>query len=358
MKGSPLKVATVITGINCITPVGQNAEMTSASVKEGVGQLEYSEIFFDSENNSVKTACIEGFGQNDKETPVTFMNRVAKKCLTDFLDITFTDKGSDPPETICLLIGCATEMRPGMPFDILSLEEEVKNYTHEVITEYVRTGNPSAIHALEKASEIIQKSPETICIIGAIDSLLEPVTLEWFEKDQRLNAESIGRNQSFSPSQAVAFFSVESKQSAIKRNRTLLAEITGCYTAKEPSPFVSGLPSKGEGLTTSVRTVLTENTRKPFDPESIRHVFCDLNGEYYRAKEWGYAELRCFGNADNNRKLWHPADCMGNAGAASAGVLLTIAAEGLKKKWLEQNVLVFSSDDHGDCGAVILSDIG
>ena len=351
------KVEPVITGINNITPVGDSAEMTAVSIRAGISRLEYSNYFFDSEHNSIKQSCIDGFDKNSfdknsKDSSEPFMNGIAKKCLNDFLNQTF--KESTAPEKIHFLIGLPSEQRPGEKFDSSDLVKEINVYTSEVITEQFTTGNPSAIHALERAVEIINAKPDALCIVGVIDSLLEPATLDWFEEKKRLNSESEGRNQSFSASQAVAFFSVESKKSATDRKRTILAGINGFKTTKEPAPFVTDKPSKGEGLTTAVRSALAAEATTP---ESIDHVMCDMNGEFYRSKEWGYAELRCLGNSNKSRKLWHPADCIGNSGAASAGVLLTIAVEGLQKSWLEKKVLVFSTDDHGDCGAVILSKV-
>ena len=348
----PNNIIPVITGVNCITPMGDGAEITAESIKDGIGELEFSDSFFDLKQNAVKIALIDGFKENEPDSHKLFMNEAFAGCFSDFLEKSLGN--SFEAEIIYLFLGLSSTQRPGIQFDIKPLIDQLKPCCSEIITEKFTTGNPSAINALEKSVEIIKANPDAICIVGAVDSLLNQDTLDWFEKDQRLNSEDSKRPHGFCPSQAVSFFSVESKKAAINRKRAILAEITGFKTAKEPSSFVSGLPSKGEGLTNAVRGGLENGNVKP---ESINHVFCDLNGEFYRSKEWGFAEIRCLGKSDNIRELWSPSDCMGNIGAASAGVLLSIVSEGLNKNWLDKNVLVFSSDDHGDCGAVVLSGV-
>lgn len=89
-------------------------------------------------------------------------------------------------------------------------------------------------------------------------------------------------------------------------------------------------------------------------PEDIQLVLGDLSGEFFRSKEWGYAELRCFGGSNESRQLLHPADCMGSVGAASGAILVNTAAIGLSRGWIERSVMVFCSDDEGKCGSTVL----
>ncbi len=336
----------VITYANCITPLGNNGKNTADSIKNRVSKLEFSESLIDSEGNLLKISKIKGIDKN--ESRHNFLNRVSEQCLKELL------KDTQIPSKVYLLMGYPALKRPGIKFDISNLVKQLKLLETEVVAEEFAQGSPSAIYGLEGADSIIKTNPEALCIIGTVDSLLDPLTLDWFEKDQRLNSEGSERVNAFVPSEAVSFIVVESKKLALKNKRTILAQITSLKTSKEPNHYVKGTPSKGQGLTTAVKSVLSH---KLIPPESLTNIFFDLNGEFHRAKDWGFIRTRCFDNKKSRFSIWHPADCMGDTGAANAGVLLSIVAQGLKQKWLDKNVLIFSSDDHGACGAVVLSEL-
>jgi 3-oxoacyl-[acyl-carrier-protein] synthase-1 len=215
----------------------------------------------------------------------------------------------------------------------------------------IASGHPATMRCLESAGKLLEKNSNALCLIGGIDSLLALDTLNWFEEAERLKSETFGRNQSFSPGEAVGFMIVETEEGARRRNKKILAKIAGIGSAKEPAPFLSEQPSKGEGLTQACRTALSQSG---CSPKNIEAVWSDLNGEFFRSKEWGYAEFRCFGNGNDTRQLWHPADCMGSAGAASGAILINMATVALARGWIKNYALVFCSDDEGERGAVVL----
>ena len=84
-------------------------------------------------------------------------------------------------------------------------------------------------------------------------------------------------------------------------------------------------------------------------------IFCDQNGEPYRADEYGFAAAR---HSDRFRDLADfvaPADCWGDVGAAS-GVLLMILATyaGAKGYAKGPAALVLAGSDTGERGAALL----
>jgi 3-oxoacyl-[acyl-carrier-protein] synthase-1 len=217
--------------------------------------------------------------------------------------------------------------------------------------EFFPTGNASAFHGILKAREAIARHPGAVCLVGGTDSLLSPDTLAWLEKDWRLVTEEPNRSQGVFPSQAAGFFILESEENLKKMGLLPVATLTGCAMANESSPFTGNHPCKGEGLTRAIRLALKDSD---IPPARVDSVFCDLNGEYHRFKEWGFAHLRCFPHRDDELKIFHPADCMGDVGAAWLPVLVSVAAAAMDRGETEGHTLVFCSDDHGERGAVIL----
>lgn len=344
----------VITAVNCITAVGHNAGMTAASVRAGIGRLEESMDYYDIEGNPILAAFIEGI--SDDEDDVERMENVTKYCLGSLLKNYFQN-GSNLENEIHLLLGVAPVSRPGPRYEgepmelVTHLGTMVQKWTKKATPQVITSGNSSVIQCIEVAGKLLKKDPHSLCIVGGIDSLLASETLDWFEDSERLKSGTFGRNQGFSPGEAVGFMLVETKEGALCRKKKALAELVGVGLANEPAPFLSERPSKGEGLTKACKTALSEST---CDPADIEVVLGDLNGEFFRAKEWGYAELRCFGNCNDARQLWHPADCMGSIGAASGAILMNIAAVGLSRGWIEKYAIVFCSDDEGECSSVVL----
>ncbi len=344
------KIKLAITGANAVTPLGRSVQETAAALKDGVTRLHYSESLADANGNPLKISYIQGFELDDENSSKAFMTRSGQKCLADLMEQSFKESG--PPESIYLLTGQPSGQRPGTRIDPSAFIRVIEERGGKAVSETFDIGSPSAIYAMEKAFAIISNEPDALCIIGGVDCLLDPESLEWFEADQRLNSEGSGRSHSFCPSQAAAFFLVESSKKAAEKGRNVFAEVIGIHTAKEPASFASGLPSKAEGLTEAITGALGHEAVRP---ESVTDIFCDLNGEFYRSKQWGLAEIRCFDSGKAGYNLWHPADCMGSPGAATAAVLIATAAEGIKNKWLKDQVLVFGSSDHGHCGAVVVS---
>jgi len=70
--------------------------------------------------------------------------------------------------------------------------------------------------------------------------------------------------------------------------------------------------------------------------------------------EWSITDNSCFRNRDERRILWTPANCYGDVGAACGDVMASVAAHGFVCDWVQGPVLIFCSDDHGACGAMVL----
>lgn len=350
----PITMELLITETNCITAIGHDSETTADSVFSGTAMISYDELRDDENGRPIKTAVIEGFDSSHDDEP-EFMAAVAAECLSDLCKRYFEE--DEKVEHLFLFLGYPSVHRPGPRFEgdeeawMAHLEKRLAPYADNVYYEYFKTGNASAFHGLKKAREILSKQSDGICIVGGVDSLLSAETLSWFEQDVRLVSESPGRQHGLFPSHAAGFFIIESPDGAAKRNKKPLARIVSHNVTIEPAPFLSEHPCNGDGLTIAIRKALEE---RKVAPESISSIFCDLNGEYHKFREWGFADLRCFPDSDHSPSLFHPSDCMGDVGAAWLAVLTGIATEGFKRDVVGDQVMIFCSDDHGERGAMVL----
>ncbi len=345
-----LKNPIAVTAVNAITAVGHDAVMTAASVHAGITRLIQSDDFMDIQGNPVTTAPIKGF-DDDKPDKGQRLAEICGRCLGQMLASYFQDEVYSPDQ-IHLFLGAATSNRPGPRYEdrcLQGLVQVTQGFTERVAAEVIRQGNASAHLGAAQAVQLIETNPKALCIVGAVDSLLDRTTLNWFEQTRRLKSESHGRSQCLVPGEGAGFMILESDSHARQRNKTIFAHIFGLGTATEPAPLVSDEPTTGQGMTEACLSAL-----KPVAAEEILTVLSDLNGERFRAKEWSLAEARCFETGKVKPTLICPAEYYGDIGAASGAVLTAIAGQGLNRDRHKAYLLLTCTDDYGACGAMVL----
>lgn len=341
----------VVTATNCITSVGHDGRMTAAAVRACVSRMFKYDEYLDGDDNPITVAQIKGVG-DDSQDAADRMAEVAVFCLENLSMKCFQNNQPRLSKTH-LLLGVSSDERPGRRFDehcLYSLQMVLEKWVDKPVLQVVPQGNASMPYAFAQAVEIIKNDPAAVCIIGGIDSLLQRSTLNWFEGAGRLKSESYGRQQGLIAGEAVGFMVIESQAQARQSVRPVLAHIAGLGLAKEPNTRASNSPGRNSGLTNACHAAM-----KNIQSKDISAVFGDLNGENSRAMEWSMADMRCFKERHAQRKQCSPANCYGDIGAASGVVLANIVTQGVVRNWLQSPVLLFCSDDHGACGALILT---
>jgi 3-oxoacyl-[acyl-carrier-protein] synthase I len=183
------------------------------------------------------------------------------------------------------------------------------------------------------------------CVVGASDSWLDPETLIELDETRRLKTEEI--RDGFIPGEAAAFVVLERADTALQRHHPAYARCSEVSIAQESNTRDVDSVCTGQALAECLYPV-TARLRRSSSP--LRAVLCDLNGESYRATEWAYAYARVFRDSANPcpRTLLHPADCIGDVGAATGALLLTFGAWMIKRdpdRW--NSSLIWCSSDKG-----------
>jgi 3-oxoacyl-[acyl-carrier-protein] synthase-1 len=350
-------MSAVITGVSGITSLGFSVPAIAAAIRAPISAFRESRDYADSARRPVLVSeipIVEGM-RHDMDR-VTRLRSLSRACLEALLaEITPAQSGKEAQ--VYLLIGVASPGRPGPRYQGVANELQfalapvLRERFNKWAIRFVESGNPAAIEALDQARRVLQAQPETICIVGGLDSLLDNETLDYFEGDARLKSTTYGRHQGLIPGEGMGFLVLESAEFAQRRARRPLAQVLGAGLAREPAPLRSPDPSTFTGLTEACRAALTEagSTAAPIDA-----IIGDLNGEFFRAKEWAHTELRCLAPAAGERQLWHPADCFGDVGAATGALLVNFGVSLLKAGAAASRVLCFCSDDDGARGAVVL----
>ena len=328
-----------MTAVESNTPVGLNMAQSAAAIRAGLsGFVEFPFYMpitreFDTGEDPIQVGShglIGGFG-------------------TDRLfDLVF-----GPITTVVQESGLPrTEMSMGAVYFALPAEDEViqrhklrRNFLKQAANRLalpetgeflgVQTGSTGVFILIERAMEKMRLGELKFCIIAAVDSYLLEGRLELYDKNWRLKT---GRNpEGFIPGEAGAVILLETEEYARQRQAPILMKLGGVSGGHEPNPVTGAKTSTGGGFTTAIQSLaeLQEDTR------CWRWIMSDLNGERYKAQEWGVIVPRLNQYISESHQLSHMADSIGDAGSALAAVQIGCIAQAFER-------------DYAPCGSALL----
>ena len=213
-------------------------------------------------------------------------------------------------------------------------------------------GRAAGLLALEDASRAIAEDRIDTAIVGGVDSWIRAPVL------RRLDAAGILRSasnpQGLIPGEAAGFVVLDRNDKARNRGAEALARCLSAATAEEPTAGTDD-PNQGVGLTTALREAAS--AAGGFEVPPL--VVCDLNGDRYRASEWSLAAIRTLGTLHGVLPLWHPADCIGDPGAASGIVNIVWAVAAFAKGYASADrALIWGASEGPARGAAVLATAG
>lgn len=345
----------VVTGLGMVTPVGYNAKQTCASIRADIARLNESEEFrIPNEKGHMTTVvCGAVTGVTDGHRRFLRLLRMAKPAYSEV--IVESKLSQDDINQSGLYLILPEQDRPGMDN---RAEESLANRICDAIeideilsrTKVFALGHTGVFFALQEAMKDLTQGIYRYAIIGAVDTYIDEITLEFFQDFNQLKTED--NSKGFIPGEGAAFFTLEKHQTANERKITPLAKIEGVFTALEENTIYEDTPCKGDGLSESI-----QNTLSSLNDEGTQTglVICDLNGERYRSLEWGLVLPRALGNNQIPITTWHPADCIGDTGAASGTINICVGVTALVRGYAKTtNILVWGASDDGERGSAYI----
>ncbi len=313
-----MKLDLAITGVGLMTAVGLDAAVCLHETRCGISRLTEQPIP-DRAAQFISGARVMTWTAPLRERRLEILAaRTATNAWHQALH------GAEPATLgrVLLLVGRAESPRPGFAFprdhEALDRWAASLGWAGVVGAELVQAGGASAQLALERAAASIGSGGADTCLIGAADSQLQLRVTRWLEDANRLKCSYL--SDGLIPGEGVAFLVVEDPARARMRGALPLARVASVAHAREAATVDSRLPNTARGLTDAVRHALSDAS---VPARSLAAVWCDLNGESYRAREWAFTEIRV--EIPGTTVLMHPADCHGDLGTASDAVLLGLA---------------------------------
>jgi 3-oxoacyl-[acyl-carrier-protein] synthase-1 len=245
------------------------------------------------------------------------------------------------------------EKRPGIceiagPEMVRSLAAQAGVKLDERGSRTYRQGGAGGLIALSEALALLAAERHPYVLVGGVDSFFDSRRLVELDAEDRLHGSS---RDGFVPGEGAAFLLLGSR--ALRRRLVLppLARVTGVGLGVEKGHRYSPEPYRGDGLAQAFRALLAE---LPADTPKVRCVYAALNGESMPTKEWGVAVIRNPGRFAEDLRIEHPADCVGDAGAALGPLMVALAAMGIRDGYREEPCLVWSTSDRESRAAAMV----
>jgi 3-oxoacyl-[acyl-carrier-protein] synthase-1 len=252
------------------------------------------------------------------------------------------------PETPLLL--CLPEQdRPGRVIDddnqlFLDLQSELGVEFHER-SRVIAAGHVSVAVALRHAHKLIHQEGLERVMIAATDSLLVAEALAQWEQQERLLTSQ--NSNGFIPGEAAAALIIESPHRISENCLCCL----GLGFGVEPAPVDSEEPLRAEGLSAAIKESLSD---AGFEMADLDFRITDLSGEQYHFKEANLALSRTLKTPKPEFDIWHPADCIGEVGAALGVVMLAVLKSACEKGYSKgQRILAHMGNDDGKRSSLV-----
>ena len=331
----------VLTGMGMVSPVGYNAAQTCAALRAGIAMFRELPGIVDSYGNPIIAAPLPDLGP---DVPLTEKLTVSTwRAIVEALDVVQPRSKSK----LLVAIVSAEKERSGYPLNIEWLKAALLDrwsHSGEVSFGVYALGHAGAAAAIKDLSKHLGQSQGSVALLVAADSLITLPTLAYLDSAGRLK--SYTRPRGAIPGEAAVALVIESVYDLSQRGIIPYCSIDGAGFAVEPVPVNSSEPCLGEGLTHAVYSALDA---AGCDKRNIKEVYCDLNGEEYRTHEWMLTLCRAL----EEPFLVHPADCIGDVGAASLPLLVAMAGMALQRGYaVNDRVLAWASSDFGSRGAI------
>jgi 3-oxoacyl-[acyl-carrier-protein] synthase I len=255
-----------------------------------------------------------------------------------------------PSDQIPLLLCISEKDRPGRAE---GLDEEALAWVSSGVGKkfhaesgVVARGRVSIAPALQRAATLITEKRVPYCVIAGTDGFLNAATLRSYEERHRLKT-SVNSN-GFIPGEAAAAVVVGP---AGKPSFPRL-ECLGIGQGVEKATIDSEEPLRADGLLGAIRAALQDGG---CTFEDVDYRITDLNGEQYGFKEAALAIGRGIRKVKREFELWHPAEGVGEIGAAAGPCVLGVALAAARKKYAPgPGVLCHFAADDGARAALVL----
>jgi 3-oxoacyl-[acyl-carrier-protein] synthase-1 len=299
-----------ISGSGLVTSVGLSAPETAAAIRAGLSNAQ-STRFMDWGGEWIAAHMVSLDAPNLRDKLLRMAATAIDECLSTVRH--------EPSGELALMLCVAEPSRPSAGERLgdaavqgLATALRARFSAHSSTIAAGRTGGLLGLH---RARALLYEGKADAVLIVGVDSYVDWPTLSSLENRHRLLTSK--NSNGFLPGEAAAAVMV----TRARPGTALRCE--GLGFASENATIDAELPLRADGLVEAIRAAARDAQCAPGDFE-LR--ISALSGEHYYFKEAALAATRLIREPTPKGDLWHPADCVGEVGAAAAPLAISIAA--------------------------------
>ncbi|MBK9259434.1 MAG: hypothetical protein IPM54_06305 [Polyangiaceae bacterium] len=307
--------AICIVGAGALTAVGRGLLASGAAVHAGIAGFSEHPYMIDKHGESMIVARAKWLAED-----LSVENRIvalAVECAQEALAPAFSTGLSLDQLAFRGHLALSTENLPDATRRQDVLERIVAGLGISILsTECIAEGHAGSLLALANACADLRDRKAHFCLVGGADSWLASERLEALDAAGRLH--SVNHSWGFIPGEGAGLCLVTTAARAKQYGLVPLAEVLNVATTRETKLMGTDTICLGEGLTEAFRQVLDSRYK-------VSRSYCDLNGETYRADEYGFTICRTSEYFEDAGKFTAAAECWGDVGAASGVLALVLS---------------------------------
>ncbi|MGH8497946.1 MAG: beta-ketoacyl synthase N-terminal-like domain-containing protein [Methylococcales bacterium] len=344
--------AIYIAALGASTSIGRDAWSSAAAVRAGISGFTQHPYMIDTAGEPMRVAIapwldIDLIGVERFEA---LLYPAIDQALAPLIE------KPDHRLRIALSLGLPSP-RPGLPLDLQASLVKAIGDKYRGVFMAVATfsnGHAAGLLALDAAVKKLEQGDFDACIVAGVDSYIEPETLEWLEENDQLHsAGPLNNAWGFIPGEAAGSVLLVRHEFIGRLRLTPFARILGVGTAFEPKRIKTETVCIGEGLTQAFRAALQSIP----NGVKVTDVYCDMNGEPYRADEYGFTCLRTKEFFESASDFVAPADCWGDVSAAGGLLHMGLAIMAGAKGYTNGNYAFAWASSEGNERAAIVFEL-
>ena len=332
------------------TPVGRDAWSSAAAVRAGISGFARHPYMIDAAGHPMQVAIapwldidLQG-SERFEALLLPAIEQALESAVAERADVRMALALAVPPD------------RPGLPDDLHDrLRDSIARRFGDRFPAIglFDVGHAAGLMALSAAMRKMVDGDFDACVVAGVESYIAPETLEWLEQTEQLHgAGTLNNAWGFVPGEAAGavLLAVESVVDRVRDDPA--AEVLSVGLGFEENRIRTATVCIGDGLTTAFREGLGGLPAGA----RVTDLYCDMNGEPYRADEYGFACLRTKDRFVSASDFVAPADCWGDVSAASAPLALALSTVASAKQYASgRYAFLWASSDSGERGAALLA---
>lgn len=326
-----------------VTAVGFNAPATCAAIRTGIDNIAETR-FMDTGGEWIMGSYVPlEQPWRGRSKLVCLIVPAIRECLATLSNY--------KTEKIPLLLCVAEKERPGR---LEGLDDQFINEVQDELglrfneqSTVISNGRVGGVDAIKQSLMLIYREGLPYCIIAGVDTFLTAGTLMAYEVKERVLTSN--NSNGFIPGEAGAAVLIGAGSQGTGSEMI----IKGIGFGKEEATIDSEKPLRANGLVKAFKESLTTSGLSMGD---LDYRITDANGEQYIFKEGDLAVTRILREHKGEFDIWHPAECIGEVGAATVPCILAVAEAAARNGYSRgDNVLCHFSNDNGERAAMILT---